>query len=594
MLALQGRRLYLWSALLLGLFLGATAATGRAQVYLFGRNDFGDGGNGVGIAAGDFNGDGRTDFAVTFVQPGGPGMFRILLGQPDGTLAVGQYYSTGTTPNSIVAGDFNGDGKLDLAVGNAGDNTVSIYLGNGDGTFSGPVTVPTGAAPWWIIAGDFNGDGKLDLATSGGGGSTVSVLLGNGDGTFQTHVDSPTLPYAIALAAGDFNGDGKLDLVVGAANAFCVLLGNGDGTFQAPAQVAATNGGHFAVADYNGDGILDIASLDINGGGVTIYLGKGDGTFQAGAGYPAPQEFCNSIVAGDFNHDGKLDLAFTSYSEAYSYGGPSGIGTHNTVSVLLGNGDGTFQARADYGTGPGPEVAVAADVNGDGHLDLVVADSLLKAGGQTQTVSVLLGRGDGTFTEAHQNYPTGTSGSMISNGVVFSGDFNGDGKPDLGGLITNASTYNVQAGIALSNGDGTFQAPKITNLGAYYTTGVTGPVLGDFNHDGKLDLAVIVDAFSPQLLVMLGNGDGTFQTPIATTLTAYGPFVIGDFNGDGKLDVAYTQLGGHVGVLLGRGDGSFGAEQDFATGSLPGPLVAADLNGDGKLDLVVGLGACRR
>ena len=588
MLTPSQRRSYIWSALLLGVFLGATVTTGRAQVYLFGRGDFGDGGEGVGMAAGDFNGDGRTDFAVTFIQPGGPDFFGILLGQPDGTLTVGQWYTTGTTPNSITAGDFNRDGKLDLAVGNAGDNTVSIYLGNGDGTFSGPVTLPTGLTPWWIITGDFNGDGKLDIATSGGPGSTVSVLLGNGDGTFNPHVDSPTLPYAIALAAGDFNGDGKLDLVVGAANAFCILLGKGDGTFEAPAQVAAFAGAHFAVGDYNGDGVLDIASLDSNGGGVTIFLGKGDGTFQAGAQYAPPQEFCNSILAGDFNHDGKLDLAFTSFA-----GSLNGIGTHNMVSVLLGKGDGTFQARADYGTGPGPDNVVAADLNGDGHLDLVVADSLLKGPGQTQTVSVLLGRGDGTFSEAHKDYPAGTPGTGVFTGVVFLGDFNGDGKPDLGDLVTDSDTDIVHAVIFLSKGDGTFQAPKSTTLGTFGGNSIYGPLTGDFNNDGNLDLALAVPLSSSasQLLVFLGKGDGTFQTPISTSLPqiAAGGLAVGDFNGDGKLDVAYTNGSNQVAVLLGRGNGSFGAEQDFATGTPSYSLIAADLNGDGKLDLVVGL-----
>ena len=574
-------------------FLSAAAVPARAQVYLFGRNDFGDGGVGSGMAAGDFNGDGRTDYAVTFSQPYSAGFVRIFLGQPDGTLkaAGGPGYATGNTPNSVTAGDFNGDGKLDLAVANAGDNTISIFLGNGDGTFSGPTTVPTGSSPWWIIAADFNGDGKLDLATSGGSGSTISVLLGNGDGTFQPYTEAATIPYPDSLAAGDFNGDGKLDLVVGAANSFCVLLGNGDGTFQAPVQVASFNGGSFALGDFNGDHILDIASLNRNAGGVTIFLGKGDGTFTQGAQYGSPSEFAFSIVAGDFNHDGKLDLAFTSYNEGASGGSLNGIGTGNTVSVLLGNGDGTFKTRADYTVGPGPTSIVATDMNGDGNLDLVVADSLGKGYGPTPTISVLLGSGDGTFSGAKKNYSTGALGRTISNGGVFWGDFNGDGKPDVGELIQDSSTSDILASIVLSNGDGTFQTPKTTSVGPFATTGVLGPLVGDFNRDGNLDLAFVVDAFSPQLLVFLGNGDGTFQPPISTPLSSgYGGFAVGDFNGDGKLDVAYTLFTSNkVGILLGQGNGSFAPETDFATGASPDSIIAADLNHDGKLDLVVGL-----
>lgn len=565
--------------LLFAICLCTSAVPGHAQTYQFGRADFGDGGPGTGMAAGDFNGDGRTDYAVLWGQPSTAGEVRIFLGQPDGTLKVGQSYSTGTYPRSVIAGDFNGDGKLDLAVFNIGDSTISMYMGNGDGTFSSPVTFSVAGYPWKIIAADFNGDGKLDLACPGT--QTISILLGNGDGTFQPALEYATDEDPLRLAAADVNGDGKMDLVVQGPNNVYVWLGNGDGSFQTPIQIPGLLfASAFAFGDFNRDGKLDIAVLGFQNS-VTILLGNGDGTFQQGAQYSTSQQFPpGSIIAADFNQDGKLDIAFS-------------FASSNAVSVLLGNGDGTFQTRADYGVGSGPVDIAVADVNGDGHLDLVAADSTYPFGGQTETLSVLLGSGDGTFAGANKTFSTGVAGSTVQNSFVFSGDFNGDGKVDLGELIFD-STQNVQAAVSLSNGDGTFQPPKSTLLGNYLGPDVPVAV-GDFNNDGKLDFCMFVTVdisglITNQLLVFLGNGDGTFQSPpIVTSINNVASYVVGDFNGDGKLDIAYvTPSVSQVGILLGRGDGTFLPENDFATGSVPEYVTAADLNHDGKLDLIVG------
>src|SRR6267143_5400659 len=254
--------------------------------------------------------------------------------------------SVGSNPTSVTAGDFNGDGKLDLAVTNLGSNNVSVLLGNGDGTFQAAVSYSAGTDPRSVTSGDFNGDGKLDLVTANGGSSRVSVLLGNGDGTFQAAVSYFAGYFPLSVTSGDFNGDGIPDLAVANGS---MLLGNGDGTFQAarsyPGGSSVTSG------DFNGDGRLDLAMNGPNT--VIVLLGNGDGTFPAPVSYGTRGPTPTSVTAGDFNGDGKLDLAVTN-------------GGFNTVSVLLGNGDGTFQTAVTYTAGPYPASVTSEDFNGDG------------------------------------------------------------------------------------------------------------------------------------------------------------------------------------------------------------------------------------
>jgi hypothetical protein len=232
------------------------------------------------LAAGDFNGDGKVDLAVsTFFQGGA---IIIYQGQGDGTFLAGAQYTIGTTlsqpPQAIVVADFNGDGKLDLALADGIEAShLSILLGNGDGTFQSEVEYATGSYPYAIMAADFNGDGKLDLAVANANvaASSVSILFGNGDGTFQTHVDYPTGVGAQSLALGDFNGDGKLDLIAAdtASNTLSVLFGNGDGTFQ-PHQdfVVGARPISIVARDFNGDGHLDLAVANNGSNTVSILL----------------------------------------------------------------------------------------------------------------------------------------------------------------------------------------------------------------------------------------------------------------------------------------------------------------------------------
>jgi len=331
----------------------------------------------------------------------------------------------------VAAGDFNGDGVPDLAtVGSF--NTVSVLLGNGDGSFQAPLIFTAGRNPFSVAVGDFNGDGRLDLVTANISSNDVSVLLGNGDGSFQparNFATGGTQPVSVVV--GDFNGDGVLDLAVvnTSSNTVSVLLGNGDGTFQAPLTFAAgTNPVSVAVGDFNGDGALDLAvtnvGLDFNNeaGAVSVLLGNGDGSFQAALTFTVGKN-PRSVAVGDFNRDGVPDLAVAN-------------GGSDSVSVLLGNGDGTFYETRNFATDRSPVSVVVGDFNGDGVADLaVVVSGASGSFGAVGRVSVLLGNRNGTF-QAAWNFGAGGGASSVAVS-----DFNGDGKPDL--AVGNFASRNV-------------------------------------------------------------------------------------------------------------------------------------------------------
>ncbi len=280
--------------------------------------------------------------------------------QADGSFTVGNTFNVGgNNPWFVVAGRFDGDTNLDVALANYGSANIGVLLGNGNGSFQPVTNYATANNPIALALGDLNGDGKLDLVSANRGANNVGVLLGNGDGTFQTATNYATGSSQRSVAVGDFNRDNRLDVVTAneGNDNVSVLLGNGDGTLAGQVRYATGNGPFSVqVRDLNGDGKLDLVTANVNSDNVSVLLGNGDGTFGAAANYGvgnAPR----SVGIGDLNGDGKVDLAVLNAGA-------------NTVSVLLGNGDGTFAAAVNYGSGSSdPYHVLVVDLNGDGRLD---------------------------------------------------------------------------------------------------------------------------------------------------------------------------------------------------------------------------------
>jgi hypothetical protein len=318
------------------------------------------------VASGDFNHDGKTDVATVNT---GNSAVAVLLGRGDGTFAAPVTYPLGTESLAAEAGDFNGDGNLDLVVADRSGNAVRVLSGRGDGTFGAPVSYAV-SSPLCLAVADFNGDGKTDLAVSSQSNNTVSVLLNNGAGGFRAPVSYAVGASPIGTEVGDFNGDGKTDIVTanGGGASVSVLLNNGSGGFL-PAINSAAGGAYgyspfdVAVGDFNGDGKTDLAAVNSSGG--TFLSGNGDGTFAPGASFWTSFG-AESVAVGDFNRDGKADLAlgfenpyylYTVYDWSYDPWGEGGpyplydvYETDVGVSVLEGGGDGTFVSETDVTT----------------------------------------------------------------------------------------------------------------------------------------------------------------------------------------------------------------------------------------------------
>jgi hypothetical protein len=402
-------------------------------------------------------------------------------------------------------------------------------------SFAKPASYNAGGIdPSQLAIGDVNGDGIPDLVVasdcissegcSSGTPGAVSVLIGNGDGIFQPAVNYSVNGYgATSVAIGDVNGDGHPDLLVGVFNVCdgyfgsCnagvnVLLNNGDGTFQ-PAVTYTSNGYDafsMAVADVNGDGKLDVVIGNLcsdsrnqcSAASADVLLGNGDGTFQSAVSYNTGM-YVASVAIADVNGDGHPDIVVT--------GSCVGCSSNGDVAVLLNNGDGTFQSPVDYSSGgTSPSSVAIGDVNGDGKPDIVVTNWCLTGNKSCLTgVDVRLNNGDGTFQS-----PVGYRTGDWRNNSVAIADVNGDGIPDLvigdWTRCLNCKTTESDIVVLVGNGDGTFQSPVHFNPGGQNVTWVA---VADLNGDGRPDLAA-VDGNSIAVLL------NSFQAKTATVLTS--------------------------------------------------------------------------
>ncbi len=421
-----------------------------------------------------------------------------------GTATLRRALPPGTT---TVAAVFQGT-TSNAAIYTASTSTVQTAVVTGQGPIIATAnTFPTlGSSAAGIVAGDFNNDGYPDLAIADASG-IIQVFLGDGAGAFAAGVSFN--PFAgggaaegVSLATADFNGDGNLDLVV---NGHYILLGNGDGTFTPGTPPPNAVGTIAQVADFNRDGHADIV---VYSGGFTVLLGNGNGIFRLGpvTGSTGVGVF---FAVGDFNGDGIPDIAVT---------GGAALG----VQILLGNGDGSFTAGASYLTGAGldAEGITVADFNGDGKPDLAVSDSL------NQTVTILTGNGDGTFTPGTPVSAGLPAGSTAKLHQVVAGDFNGDGKTDLALVVGWEAAGDPSLSLLLGNGDGTFGAPVTFTAAPPNAFYEQAAALSDFFATGNSAIALLTGVSPSYVTVLENTSSGWTPVKLLPTITWAAPAAI--------------------------------------------------------------------
>ena len=502
---------------------------------------------------------------VTVLPGNGDGTFGAPIATSF-TVNVSGYPATGTR---MGIGDINGDGAVDLVVPDPVNDQLYVLTGNSSGQFQLASTIFNGSGLSEAFLVDLNGDGKLDILALGILGADVTVSMGHGDGTFASGVNYSFPLGARNIVLTDLDGDGHLDVVSTtyqiSSNStlsyqVSVLLGKSDGTFGQPRVIVSSiQGSLIDVADYNGDGVLDLVVL--NDVGIGILLGQGNLTYKPVVSYVSGPSTYNAFAAAAFNRNGHRSIA---------------MAVEGGIVKLEGNGDGTFPATEFYDLNQPVGATAIADFNKDGNPDIAVTVP-------ANYPRLLLGKGDGTFqlaADQNTSYDAGPAGS----GAVAA-DFNGDGDPDLLALSDTALYGFGTPTLYLGNGGNSFAAPDAEYSGS--------TAVADFNSDHRADM-IAINAQS--IVVSLAEANGSFnqvttalRNPTFAKLTA-----IGDLNGDGKPDAIVADNAG-LEIWLGNGDGTFSYHDTIGNATVGGIVAGdfgssaiADLDGDGKADLILG------
>lgn len=545
------------------------------------------------VASGDLDEDGLPDYVVpvTFLnfQSGRPERLLVFFGNADGSFKSPMALTLQSyNAQCVLVADINGDGHLDIIAGKAPDfgtdpGIIGVFLGDGTGQFGNELSSATRNSNrvMHMALEDFDGDGKLDLVSAAGvtTQNSLEVTPGNGDGTFGTGTYYTAGSNVLRVAAADLDKDGAPDIIALNRNSGSAAIffnnADGSGTFQPAEFMLQSPGGlnnprGLVVADLNGDHNPDIAACFgdlLVAAGVATTLGNGNGTFQT----PTVVRLTNSsnpvhLAIGDVNGDDVPDLV--SSNDRFA-----------EFSVLLGVGNGTFQNPVNYPAGLGPAATALTDVDADGDLDAVIVNNL------SHDILVSRNLGAGLFTPAPPSYPTNGNVSVY----LAAADVNNDGELDA--IVANRNSGNLS--LFLGNSDGTFGSAQMVAAGST----LVNHAFGYFNGDTNIDLAVS-DETNNNVRILLGNGNGTFQPQTPLNLSQgnqIGFVIVGRFNVDAFDDIAVPNIivesnivYGKINVFMGNGNGTFQSPVTFNCTRYPDLLTIGDADGDGHIDLLVG------
>jgi len=513
------------------------------------------------FAVGDFDVDGKPDIAMAHDFDN---LVVILRGNGNGTFTSGRSFPVQYSIAFIAVADFNDDDKPDLATANYTYDSVSILLGDGTGGFAPPTTyqVALSANPAALGVEDFDGDGDLDLAVvrDDVGFSHVTILFGHGDGTFSVGGTVQTGFGSRSIAVADFDGEGHPDLAIAnvgtsTLSTVNIVMNDGTGGFQVTANKPVGKQ-PFAIAagDVDGDGHVDLVTSNYGDHSVSVLLGTGTAAFANSISFEAGLTYPVSLALSDFNEDGDPDVGLVSQFSG-------------SVSILLGGDGATFSSPIPWTAGfPAIEIA-ASDVNGDGHADILTEGHFTSG-----PVPALLGHGDGSFS-VNAHFGAGDQPESI-----ITADFNGDGLPD----VASANGQDDTLSVLLNHANGEL-VPSSTVAAGDLPTSLAA---GDFDDDGQVDL-LVVNYLAGSITSLLGTGQGGFESAGEFDAGVYAASAaVGELNGDGIPDAAVATQAG-VRILLGLGDGRFADHEFIVLDQTPRAVAISDFDGSGTLDLAV-------